>query len=315
MDTRHLRAFLRIAETGSISRAAESLGIAQPSLSQQLLRLEDEAGSPLFRRTPRGVTLTEAGRVFEAHARSLLLASDQAIEDVRRFRGEASGQVRLAVPFSVSRVAGLALIEAHRRTAPQVGFRLVEASTGQIRGWLEDGKIDLGVLNHFGPLSHLAMQSLVREELFLVGPPGLAATVPPEALAGLPLVLPGLPHGLRLVIDQEAARAGARLDVAVELDALAHVGGLVAGGGLHAIMPRSAVADDLAARRISLARIGAAGWHRTLALVRNPAQLVTHASLACEAIVRETFAALIGAGAWLAEPEAALHATAMKHGD
>ena len=60
METRYLRSFLKIAESGSISRAAESLGIAQPSLSQQLLRLEDELGLKLFRRIARGVALTEA---------------------------------------------------------------------------------------------------------------------------------------------------------------------------------------------------------------------------------------------------------------
>lgn len=69
METWHLKAFLKIAETGSISRASESLGVAQPSLSQQLVRLEEEVGVALFQRTARGVTLTEAGRLFQQHAR------------------------------------------------------------------------------------------------------------------------------------------------------------------------------------------------------------------------------------------------------
>src|SRR6185437_7647292 len=103
VDTRHLRAFLKIADTSSISRAAESLGISQPTLSQQLLRLEDEVGAGLFRRTARGVTLTDAGRILQEHARQLLRGTEQAIEDVRQFKSDVTGEVILAVPYSISR--------------------------------------------------------------------------------------------------------------------------------------------------------------------------------------------------------------------
>ena len=69
MDTRYLTSFVKVAETGSISRAAFSLGLSQPSLSQQIMRVEGEVGLPLFRRTTRGVLLTDAGRIFLDHAR------------------------------------------------------------------------------------------------------------------------------------------------------------------------------------------------------------------------------------------------------
>jgi len=111
MDTRQLKAFLKIIDTGSISRAAQSLGLAQPSLSQQLLRLEDELGIALFRRTARGVTATDAGRLFAEHARDVVRRTERAIEDLRHLRDDAGGEVILALPPALCRVAGMALIE------------------------------------------------------------------------------------------------------------------------------------------------------------------------------------------------------------
>ena len=117
METRYLRSFLKIAETGSITRAAESLGIAQPSLSQQLLRLEDEIGVSLFSRTARGVTLTDSGRLFQEHARQLLRVVDTAVEDIRHLDDDPVGDVILAVPYSISRIAGVVWPPAKRFSA------------------------------------------------------------------------------------------------------------------------------------------------------------------------------------------------------
>ncbi|HEX7858273.1 MAG TPA: LysR substrate-binding domain-containing protein [Sphingobium sp.] len=308
MDTRHLRSFLKIVETGSISRAAESLGIAQPSLSQQLLRLEDEVGQTLFRRTARGVALTEAGRIFQEHARLILRASQQALEDVRDLNMEVSGEVVLAVPYSISKLAGFALVDAFRRHAPLVSFRLVEAMTGQIRGWLDAGKVDLGILYDMGPLRHLSARRLAREELYLIGPPGRFGTlddlpeVAPVALAELPMILPGPQHGLRQFIDQELGKQGVRIDVIQDLDAMAHIPPLVAKDYGFSILPLPAVQDDLDAGRISIARIGDGAIRRTLCLVRNAGTVVTHASVRCEDLTVKVLTGLIDKQLWMAEP-------------
>jgi LysR family nitrogen assimilation transcriptional regulator len=312
VDTRHLRSFLKVADTGSITRAAESLGIAQPSLSQQLLRLENELGFDLFRRTARGVTLTEGGRIFQEHARQILRSAEQAIEDGRRFGAEPAGEVILAVPYSISRLAGVTLVEAFRRHAPQVSFHLAEAFTGQIRGWLDAGKVDLGVMHDLGPLPHLSARRLASEELFLVGPPGrygdaaAMPDVPVAELAGLPMILPAPAHGLRQVVEQEAARFGVSIKVAQTIDAMSHIGALVAAGHGYSVLPLPVIAEDLDAGRISIARLGGGAVRRTLCLARNRSQVVTHASVRCEDLTIKVLSRLIEKGVWAAELDPAL---------
>ncbi|MFA7586742.1 MAG: LysR family transcriptional regulator [Novosphingobium sp.] len=308
MDTRHLRAFLKIADMRSISRAADSLGIAQPSLSQQLLRLEDEVGVKLFRRSARGVVVTEAGRVFQEHARQILRAEAQALEDVRQLDAAPGGHVTFAMPPSVAALIGVPLVEAIKREAPHVAVRLVESFSGNIRGWLEGGRVDMGIVYDTGPLRNLSTRRLVSEELVLVGPAGAFAEnadVPPERIGACPLIVPGPQHGLRQVLEQEAARWGFALDVAHEIDALGQIVALVAGGHGYALLPRTVV-SAAAEGRVSLARIGEGAIRRTLSLVRNPAQIVTHASLRVEDLTLRVLADLIETGQWQAEAEAAL---------
>ena len=312
METQHLKSFLKIADVGSISRAAESLGIAQPSLSQQLLRLEDELRFTLFRRTARGVTLTEAGRIFQERARNILRSTELAIEDIREMSAEPSGLVIMAVPYSISKLAGVALVEAFLQSAPQISFRLVEAATGQIRGYLEGSKIDIGIMHDLGPLRHLSSRRLASEELYLIGPAGSYGTlksmpdVTMAELSALPLILPGPAHGLRQIIDHEATRLGLALTIRLEIDAMAHVGSLVAAGHGFSILPLPAIADALAAKKLSIARIEHGTLRRTLCLMRNSGQVVTHASIRGEDLTIKVLARLIEKGAWRAEPDAAL---------
>lgn len=313
MDTRYLRSFLRTADLRSISRAAESLGIAQPSLSQQLLRLEDEVGFQLFNRTPRGVTVTEAGRIFQEHARHILRSIDQALEDVQAVNAAASGQAIIALPYSINRLLGVELVEAVINHAPNTEVRLVEATTGQIRGWLDDGRIDLGILYDFGPIRHLSARRLASEEMYLIGPAGCfgsdtgsAPRIAAAELIDYPLITLGAQHGLRKFLDIEAQRGGFAYHVKHEIDAVATIAELVANGHGYTILAKPAVRDELFDGRLSFARIGSGELRRTLSLVRNPAQVVTHASARVEDLTVKIMASLIAKGVWEAEPEASL---------
>jgi LysR family nitrogen assimilation transcriptional regulator len=305
MDTNQLRAFLKIAEFGSITRAAMMLGLAQPSLSQQLLRLEDEVGFQLFRRTARGVALTEAGRVFQEHARQILRDSEQALADVRQLKAVASGEVVLAVPHTVCKLIGLQLVETLADEAPDIRLRLMEAFGPAIRSGLEAGTIDIGVLHDRTQQRHLTSRKLVGEELFLVGPPGRfgaslgeAPAVSSAELGGFPLITPGDQHDLRFFLDREAARIGFDYRLAMEIEAVGLVLELVSRGRGFTILPLPAVEDGLAAGKLSIARLGDGSLCRTLCVMRSRAKLVTHASVFVEDLMIQIVAGLVEAGRW-----------------
>lgn len=306
METAQLKAFLRIAETGSISRAAESLGISQPSLSQQLLRLEDEVGIRLFDRMARGVTLTEGGKVFQEHARNILHAADQAIADARHMRDDARGQVVFAMPPSVARMIGAPLVETLGQTAPLVQVRVVEAFCGTIRGWIEAEKIDLGIVYDLGRLPHLVQRPLVSDELLVIGPKGRfdpldqGHELPFSKLLGERIVAPGPQHGLRQLLDREAVRHGGPLTFVHEVDSINVMIELVARGHGLAVLPQCAVMEAAWAGQVTLARIAGQGLRRRLSLVRNRAHVLTHASVRVEHLTRATTSLLIDTGGWQA---------------
>lgn len=308
MDTRQLRAFIKIAELGSISRAAEALGLTQPSLSQQLLRLEDEAGLKLFERTARGVTLTDAGRMFEPHARQILEQSSRAIEELRLFKAEARTRVALAMPFSVSKMISVALTKAAIELRPSVSLRIVEAFHDPIRTLLRNGAVDLGLIYDAESLDGLSVRRLAREELYLIGPPGRwpaveqGGTIATTELAKLALILPGPGHGLRQFLEQTTQRLGFRLQVATEIDSLQHIVDLVAGGHGLAVMPLSAVERELEAGTLSAVRIGEGAFEYTLCLAKRADVVATDAMRVVEELTIRTLQSMIARRRWIAEP-------------
>lgn len=309
MDTRQLKCFLKIVETGSISRAAISLSISQPSLSQQLLRLEDELEVKLFQRGARGVTITEAGRIFEKHARYMLQSSTQVLENLRGLKASARGEVILAAPRGVLQRIGVPLFEAAWRDAPEVSMRIGEGMTPNIFSWVEEGKIDLGIGYDLGPWPNLTFRPLAEEELFLIGAHGTlgdgrTVSIPLAGLRNYPLVLPGFPHALRQLLNREAARLGFVLKVIHEVEVLELIGALVARGHGNGILPWALIADDVAAGRLEYRRIANGVLKRKLCLLRNPARTLTHASMVAEDLIAQVMREVVDSGTWRNDPQA-----------
>jgi LysR family nitrogen assimilation transcriptional regulator len=307
MDTRQLTNFLKIAELGSISRAADALGLAQPSLSQQIMRLEDELGAKLFRRTSRGVVTTEPGRLFVEHAQHILQTFDRAVEELAELKGEARVTVTFAMPPSIALVFGSLLVESIFKHAPRISLRLVEGFTGHILKWLEDGEIDMGILYDVSSLRHLSVKRVAHEELYLIGPPGKLGeldnpiSISARQLSELRLILPGPEHGMRQLLEREAERLSSSLKVWAEVDALPQIMKLVAGGHGYTITSFAAAREDLTAKRVSAARIEEGAIRRTVCLVRNPSR--TLAAVRVEEFTLSTMDAMIAKGRWVAEPD------------
>lgn len=192
IDLRQLRQFVAVAEEGHFGRAAERLGMAQPPLSQAILRLEQQVGHALFTRRPR-VRLTAAGEVLLGTARRTLAQVEAGVDAARRAgRGEAG---RLTIGFAASVLPGVlpGIVRAYRDAYPGVELRLRELATAAQADALRDGSIDVGFLRQPAEDAELACEPLLREPFAAVLPPGhplgAARRVRLGALAGEPFVL------------------------------------------------------------------------------------------------------------------------------
>ena len=200
---------------------------------------------------------------------------------------------------------------AARERLPKVAVRLDEAFSGHIRAWLEEGRIELGVLHHADALHHLSVRRLAVEDCCLVGPPGRfgppgrhGIAPDPVSLAGShprPLIMPTREHGLRQLVEREARAQGAELEVEIELDSLNHIRTLVSAGHGYSVLSHSAVQEDLAMGRLSAAPLGRPAIRRSIYLVRNPTRAVTRASVRVEDLLVSLLQGMIEDGTWLAE--------------
>jgi len=204
MELRHLRYFVAVAEAGHITRAAERLGIQQPPLSQQIRALESELQVQLFRRKPRGVELTQAGRALLAEARSILQQVEHAVGAARRTaRGEA-GRVGLGFTSSASfHPLVPRLIRQYREAHPLVALSLDESGTGELVDALRQERLDAAIVRSpIGPVPDITVHAVLEEAMVAALPAGHALarhgagkTLALEALAAETFILYRRPLG------------------------------------------------------------------------------------------------------------------------
>jgi LysR family hydrogen peroxide-inducible transcriptional activator len=170
MEFHQLRYVCAIADTGSFSRAAERCQIAQPSLSQQVLKLEKDLGAKLFDRLGRSVRLTEAGRVFLPYARSILSQRETARSSVVDKCADVRGSVAVGVIPTIAPYLMPRFTMSFTKKYPEAKLRIVEQTTPILVENLRDLSIDLAILAL--PLRHkdLQMFPLLTEPLFAVLP-------------------------------------------------------------------------------------------------------------------------------------------------
>ena len=172
MELRQLRYLVALADEQHFTRAAAREHIAQPALSQQIRRLEQEVGLSLVERTTRRVTVTEAGRALVARARRILAEVDAATAEMQEFTGVRSGHVTVGTMHTMGPVdVSLALALFHQRH-PGVELTVREQSSEELAEMLRDDEIDLAFLSVTERMeSHgLGLHQLVSEELVVVLP-------------------------------------------------------------------------------------------------------------------------------------------------
>jgi len=252
MDLRRLRYFVAVAEEGHITRAAERLEIQQPPLSRLIKSIEHELDVQLFRRTPRGVDLTDAGRAFLDKARLALANVDQAIVTARRTARGEQGQICVGATHTAPFHPFLPqVIRALREAFPLVSLSLLEAPSSELALHLRNERIDVAFIRSLpADPAGLHITRLLEEELIVAIPSGhpLAlsrggrdSALPLKALAAESFIVQGSQSGLHLYAATIAAchTAGFTPKVAQEVPRITSALAYVAAGLGISVIPAS----------------------------------------------------------------------------
>jgi len=288
LDIKQLRALLVIAETGSVSRAAEILNIVQPAVSRQLRLLEEDLGTALFFRGRRGMELTDAGQLMVEHARRALRELDRAKAEISPEAGVVTGIVTIGLLPSISDLLAAPLITVLKQQHPKLTVRISVGYAGHLQKWLENGEVDVALLYDPKPSSLLEVEPLLEEALYLVGLPdaGLSQScpVPLNDLQKRDLILPSQPHGLRLLLDHACAVAGVQLSIVAETNAMSIQKNLVINGLGFTILPSVAIFKDVAHGHLCAAPITAPDLKRKIVLALP---ITRRSSVAVRCVVSE----------------------------
>lgn len=305
MDLRQLKYFAQIIESGSLSAASRQLFIAQPALSQQLARLEDEVGRPLVVRSPKGVSATENGLALYHHARFMLRQLDQALSIARKESGEVRGMVSVGLPATTVSALGLPLVRRVRQRHPGILLNVVEGMSGHLGQMMRMGQLDLAVLFSTDVGPDLNTVTLLDEDLFVMLPRASALVAKRRTsltiaeAAGLPLILPTGTHGLRRRITAEFEQRGLTAQVVAEIDSLSLLMSCVYEGMGATIKPMSALhlegerGKEWRALSISNARMTRRNY-----LYSIPPNMLSPAAAVVATELRETAQCLVETGEW-----------------
>jgi LysR family transcriptional regulator, hydrogen peroxide-inducible genes activator len=172
MEIHQLRYFVAVADEGSFSRAAAKVRVAQPSLSQQIRKLEADVGQPLFDRLPRSVVLTEAGRCLIEYARQILASIGDARRCIDEFKGEIAGRVAVGAIPTIAPYVLPELVVTFQNHYPHVTLEIVEDVTAGIARRIEAGELDVALASTCQQSPTLRRERLGNEPLLALVPEG-----------------------------------------------------------------------------------------------------------------------------------------------
>src|SRR5439155_6283981 len=282
MELRSLAYFVRIAELGSITRAASHLRLAQPALTRHVQRLEEELGVALFTRANRGVRLTEAGEKLLEGASRILRDVERTGDEIRAQDAQPSGRIILGITPTLCPILVPELFARLRRDYPRVELKVMHAGMVRLEEFVIDGRVDIALLSELSRSRLILSTRLAQEEMVLVTRPGArsAGIVDGDELSKTPLILG---DGLRAAMDALLAGRGVELKVDIEINDNETMRLMVQDGVAASILPYSSVARDCARGVLEAHRLTEGGIFRTLA---RGVRVSRTASLAREAVVR-----------------------------
>nr|PZN67196.1 MAG: nitrogen assimilation transcriptional regulator [Pseudomonadota bacterium] len=288
VDSRRLRYFVQIVDSGSITRAAAASGIAQPALSQQLAILEHELKVKLLDRSVSGVTPTPAGKVLYARAQAILRQFDDLHEAVHREVQPLSGTVIVGIPPTMLPRFGLPLIEKVCTQHPEIRLQIREEGSLVLHELLVNGNIELSI-SATRPEGVVTGEEILSEAIVLIHAPSMSLPEQPTlaALARLPWVMPRRPNAIRTLVDGAFAAQNLTPRIVVEIDSLHSAMEIVRRGFAVAPMSMAAMHEDLQAGTLLARPLGDTPLLRSLYLAYRRSPGLTPAAQFVHGILRD----------------------------
>jgi len=224
MTLQQLTYFLAAAEHGSFSAAAQGLFMAQPSLSEQIRKLEAELGVSLFVRVGRGLELTEAGRLLRPHAERTVAAAKEAAESVQEVRDLEGGTVAFGTFGSAHHYLLAGLVQDFRTRHPSVRVRAIGQNSAEVADEVREGRLEAGLVMLPVDDRGLDVRPAMREEQLYVSadPARLTEPMTIQRLADAPLILYDARYAaddpMRRQLRERAQEAGVKLEPQIEVE-------------------------------------------------------------------------------------------------
>ena len=215
MDLRRLEIFVKVAELGSFSRAAQALSLTQPTVSEHVRALEDELGVQLLDRLGRGAATTRAGHLLLGYAQRMLTLSREARQAIDQFQGRLSGELIIGGSTIPGEYVLPALIGQFKAKQAEISIVLLIGDSRQVTEWVEDGRVELGVVGARPGQRILEARELMPDELVVVVPAEHAwarrQTVTLAEVQAEPMVVRERGSGSRQALEQALGDAGTSL--------------------------------------------------------------------------------------------------------
>ena len=230
-----MRSFLAVADTGSITEAADRIGVSQPALTRRIQQLENYLGAELVARGRQGATLTETGKTVEAEGRLLVGRYDQLRRQVAAHQGLEGGTVRIgggatAVSFVLPQA-----IAAFQEDFPGIRFQVKEAGSSEVASDVTSGRLELGLVTLPVQARELELRQFMDDHIVLVArhdhPLATGDPTTVDALAGLAFVGFEAGSAIRHIIDAALRDAGVEMNVVMELRSIPAILRMVATTG------------------------------------------------------------------------------------
>lgn len=297
MNIQDFRLFLEVVEAGSLTKVAAQRHTAQSYISRQVSELEKQCGGALFRRTGRGVVLTEFGESVERRVRIWIRDSEEMFADFQQLSRVPMGDVKIGILPSAAHPLMTQVFSELRRSFPQIRLNVREGQGGELDAMLDTGAVDMAILFRYEPPRGQEEILLATADTYLVSRPGLPLTqagkIPFQQLNGLPLVLPRRPSHWRSILDESARSQGFSLQAEIEADSLRMQKEILAENHeLYALLGPFAVQEELRSGKLQAAKIIDPDLKRYVTLALPKQGQLTQALRVVSKIIRDKGAVL-----------------------